>query len=36
MDHLGQVYLVEKMKIKADGSQLSTNKQYAMKILNKK
>lgn len=32
----GQVYLVEKIIIKPDGTQVSTGKQYAMKILNKK
>jgi serine/threonine protein kinase len=32
----GQVYLVEKIIIKPDGTQVNTNKQYAMKILNKK
>ena len=32
----GQVYLVEKIKIQPDGTQVPTGKQYAMKILNKK
>jgi serine/threonine protein kinase len=32
----GQVYLVEKMTVKADGSIVNSGKQYAMKILNKK
>jgi serine/threonine protein kinase len=32
----GQVFLVEKIKIMPDGTQVATGKQYAMKILNKK
>jgi len=32
----GQVYLVEKLTLKLDGSVVNTGKQYAMKILNKK
>ena len=32
----GQVFLVEKLKILPDGTKHNTQKQYAMKILNKK
>lgn len=32
----GQVYLVEKILFKSDGTQINSGKQYAMKILNKK
>ena len=32
----GQVYLVDKIFINKDGTVRETNKQYAMKILNKK
>ena len=32
----GQVYLVEKIRIMPDGTQVASGKQYAMKILNKK
>jgi len=32
----GQVYLVEKLTIKPDGTIVNSGKTYAMKILNKK
>lgn len=32
----GHVYVAEKLNLKEDGTKVSTGKQYAMKILNKK